>query len=71
MSEPIQTDDDKREIAEAVRQACIQAALDAYEQAGLAGMCAEGRWEMAMDALQTLRLDPLLKQVQEPQPEKK
>ena len=33
-------------IAEAVRKACIKVALDAYEQAGISGLCAEGRWEL-------------------------
>lgn len=41
-------------LAEAVRQACIEAALAAYEDAGIAGLCAEGRWEAAISALQSL-----------------
>lgn len=45
-----------QELAESVRQACIQAALDAYEDAGIAGLCAEGRWEAAISALQSLDL---------------
>ena len=32
------------QMAEAVRQACIAAALQAYEDAGLSGLCHEGRW---------------------------
>ena len=31
--------------AETVRQACIATALQAYEDAGLSGLCQEGRWE--------------------------
>ncbi len=54
-------DEQQRALAEAVRQACIQTALDAYEQGGLAGLCAEGRWEMAIDALRTMRMEELLK----------
>lgn len=50
----------ERALAETVRQACIQTALDAYEEGGLAGLCAEGRWDMAIDALRTIRLDELL-----------
>jgi len=38
MEEPLQ-------MAEAVRQACIAAALRAYEDGGLSGLCQEGRWE--------------------------
>ncbi len=55
------SDEEQSALAEAVRQACIQTALDAYEQGGLAGLCAEGRWEMAIDALRTVRLDELPK----------
>ena len=47
-------------IAAAVRDACIAAALEAYEQAGMSGLCAEGRWENAVGAMQTLDLKLLL-----------
>lgn len=41
---------------EATRQACIAAALAAYEDAGVLGLCAEGRWEAAISAMQSLDL---------------
>lgn len=43
-------------LAEGVRQACIAAALAAYEEAGVLGLCAEGRWEAAVSAMQSLDL---------------
>ncbi len=46
-------------LAEQVRKACIEAALAAYEDAGISGLCAEGRWEAAVGALQSLDLKPL------------
>ena len=49
-------DIDQSEIAEAARQACIAAALAAYEDAGIQGLCAEGRWEAAVGAMQSLDL---------------
>ncbi|MGB8647572.1 MAG: acetyltransferase [Anaerolineae bacterium] len=49
-----------RDLVEAIREACIQTALDAYEQGGLAGLCAEGRWELAIDALRSLKVESLL-----------
>jgi len=52
--------DDPRKLAEAVRAACIEAALAAYEDAGIQGLCAEGRWEVAVGAMQSLKLEPLL-----------
>ena len=45
---------DPRRLAEAVRTACIQAALEAYEEGGIRGLCAEGRWEYAISAMQQL-----------------
>lgn len=48
-----------RETAEAVRQACIAAALAAYEEAGVLGLCAEGRWEAAVSAIQALDLQSI------------
>ena len=44
------------ELMEAVRRACIEAALAAYEDAGVSGLCAEGRWEAALGAIQSLDL---------------
>lgn len=50
-------------IAEAIRQACIEAALGAYEQAGISGLCAEGRWELAVDAMRSLDVKRLLERL--------
>jgi len=41
---------------ERVRQACIEAALAAYEDAGVRGVCAEGRFEAALSALRSVAL---------------
>jgi hypothetical protein len=38
-------------IGEAVRAACVRAALDAYERASMDGLCDEGALEVAMDAV--------------------
>jgi hypothetical protein len=52
--------DEHVQRAEAVRQACIAAALQAYEDAGISGLCHEGRWEYAVDAMRRLPLRPLV-----------
>ena len=52
--------DEQLQRAEAVRQACIAAALRAYEDGGLSGLCQEGRWEYAVDAMRGLKLRPLV-----------
>jgi hypothetical protein len=47
---PHQNDDDIT-LAESVRAACLNAAVLAYEDAGIRGLCAEGRWEAAVAAI--------------------
>jgi hypothetical protein len=47
-------------LAEAVRRRCLEAALEAYESAGMSGLCAEGRWEAAVDAMRRLDLRALV-----------
>jgi hypothetical protein len=47
-------------VAEATRAACLQAMTRAYEEGGLSGLCAEGRWELAVDAVKSLNLTEAL-----------
>lgn len=47
---------EEKEVAESVRQACLTAALRAHEDAGIRGLCAEGRWEAAVSAMRSLDL---------------
>ena len=58
---------DPRQVADAVRNACVLAALDGYERAQIAGLCQEGAWECAVDAIRVLDLSTLLDQAP-PQP---
>ena len=43
-------------LAETVRAACVAVAEQAYEEGGVRGLCAEGRWELAVDAMKGLEL---------------
>ena len=43
-------------LIEAVRQACLDAALAAYEDASIRGLCHEGAWEAAISAIRMLDL---------------
>ena len=43
-------------VAEALRAACLNAARLAYEDAGIRGLCADGRWEAALTAIRQLDL---------------
>jgi len=52
--------------AQAVRDACLMATLQAYEDAGLSGLCHEGRWEGAVDAIRTLALQALVQTLTSP-----
>lgn len=55
-----QRDDDPTILAETVRAACVDAARLAYEDAGIRGLCAEGRWEAALAAIRRLDLSAVL-----------
>ena len=50
------------DLAKRIRDACLAAVLQAYEDAGVQGLCAEGRWEVAVGALKTVELAPLLRE---------
>ena len=54
------------DLAKRIREACLEAVLQAYEDAGMQSLCAEGRWEAAVDALRTVDLAPLLREFQAP-----
>ena len=49
-----------RELAEAVRAACITAAQQGYAQAAMSGLCHEGAVEAALDAIKMLDLETVL-----------
>jgi hypothetical protein len=56
---------DPLRLAEKVRDACLHAAMDAYEQAGISGLYQEGRWELALQEIRSLDLQSLIDKVQE------
>lgn len=51
---------DEIERAHRVREALLQAALAAWDDAGMRGLCAEGRFEAAIGALRMLDLRAIL-----------
>ena len=55
---------DSDQIAEAVRAACERAAISAYEDAGIRGLCEAGRWEAAVGALQSIDLRKLIQEIE-------
>lgn len=54
------TDDSRINDAEKVRNACIEAALDGYEDASISGLCGEGALEVAISAMRRVDLGTLL-----------
>lgn len=47
-------------FAQKIRALCIETLIEAYETAGLSGLCAEGRWEAALGTLTHLDLKKAL-----------
>jgi hypothetical protein len=50
---------DRHDVAREVREACIQAALLAYEDASISGLCGEGAFEAAISAMRMLDVDEI------------
>jgi pentatricopeptide repeat protein len=47
-------------LAETVRTVCLDAARQAYEDAGIRGLCADGRWEAALSAIRQMDLSGIV-----------
>lgn len=47
-------------IAVAVRDACFQLAARRYEDASMSGLCHEGALEVALDAIRSLDVTPIV-----------
>ena len=54
------------ELAEAVRETCLEIQQRSYEEAGISGLCHEGRWEYALDVLRGMSIEKLLKNINRP-----
>jgi hypothetical protein len=52
------------QIAEAIRTACLQAAQQGYQRAAADGLCDEGALEVALDAIRSLDLKQILRELQ-------
>ncbi|NIR58247.1 MAG: acetyltransferase [Gammaproteobacteria bacterium] len=55
----------RRRLAVAVRAACLEAARAAYEEAAIAGLCHEGAAEVALDAIRTVDVEALARELDE------
>ena len=50
---------DRLALAAKVREACIEAALEGYENAAISGLCGEGALEVAISAMRQVDLDEI------------
>ena len=55
-----------RALAEKIRAAYVEAAVGSYEDAAANGLCAQGAWECAVDAMRHLEISDLLKELPQP-----
>ncbi len=55
--------EEQLQIARAVKEACLQAALESYEHAKMSGLCHEGAWDLAMDALKSLDVTRVIESI--------
>ena len=50
----------EKATAEKIREACAKEFIRAYEEAGIKGLCEEGRIEYAVDAVRSLKLEEMV-----------
>jgi len=55
---------DNMEMAESIRQACINAARDGFRDASMSGLCADGAMEAAVSAIQSLDMEKLIQNLE-------
>lgn len=55
-------DQTKLQIAQKVKEACIQAAKEGFQDASMSGLCAEGAMEAAVSAIQRLNVEKIVKE---------
>lgn len=52
---------EKMQLAEAVKQACIEAAREGFQDASMSGLCSDGAMEAAIGAIQKLDIKEIVK----------
>lgn len=64
MTMPISSDQELAvKIAAEVVAACKRKLSEAYEEAGISGLCDEGRWEAALGSLSTIDLEKIVAEI--------
>lgn len=53
----------EQQLARAVRQACLEAAIRGYDEARISGLCQQGAFDLALDRIRSLDLDEVIQAV--------
>ena len=59
--------EDRLRVARSIRDACIAAAKQGYENAAISGLCEEGALEAAISAIHMLDLEAAIRSAGKPQ----
>jgi hypothetical protein len=54
----------KDTLTEIIREECVKEFIRAYEEAGIKGLCEDGRIEYAVDSVRSLDLKKIIKDIQ-------
>ena len=61
---PPDNGDGNEALAFAIRDACVQTALNAYENARMDGLCHDGAWEGAGGAMRVLNVRRIMQEME-------
>lgn len=54
------TNEEQYQLADKVKEACVQAAKEGFQDASMSGLCTEGAMEAAVSAIQKLDIGKIL-----------
>lgn len=60
--------EDRLRFARVIRDACIEAAKQGYENAAISGLCEDGALEAALSAIHMLDLEAAIREAEKPKP---
>lgn len=55
----------KHRLAQLVRDACLSTAITHFEDARVDGLCCEGAWEAAIEAIRAMNVEGLINQLED------
>lgn len=61
----VEISEGKRRLAQLVLDACLNAAITHFEDARVDGLCCEGAWESAVEAIRAMNVEGLINQLED------